>query len=73
MLLQWTIIFLVVALIAGALGFTGLSAGTAWIARVFFFIFLVLFIASFFFGNKTNNLPSGPQIRVERDTDERER
>ena len=50
MLLQWTIIFLVVALIAGAFGFTGIAAESAWIARILFFIFLILFIASFFFG-----------------------
>lgn len=53
MLLQWTVIFLIVALIAGGLGFGGLAADSAWIAKVLFFIFLVLFIASFFFGGPT--------------------
>ena len=39
-MLQWTIIFLVVALIAGVFGFTGIAATSAGIARVLFGIFL---------------------------------
>ena len=53
MLLQWTMIFLIVALIAGGLGFSGVAAESAWIAKALFFIFLILFIASFFFGGGT--------------------
>jgi uncharacterized membrane protein YtjA (UPF0391 family) len=49
-MLTWTLIFLVVALVAGALGF-GRVAGTATsIAKVLFFLFLVLFLASLIFG-----------------------
>ena len=45
-MLNWTISFLILALLAGALGF-GVVAGTAMgIARILFFIFLVLFLAS---------------------------
>ena len=43
-MLEWAIIFLVVALLAGALGFTGVVKGAATIAKVLFFIFLVLFV-----------------------------
>jgi len=60
MLMQWTIIFLVVALIAGALGFTGIAAESAWIAKILFFIFLILFIASFFFGGPGATPPTAP-------------
>lgn len=45
-MLHWTLIFLVVALIAGALGFGGVAATSAGIARVLFGIFLVLFLIS---------------------------
>ena len=43
-MLKWAIIFLVIALIAGALGFTGVARGAAAIAKVLFFIFIALFI-----------------------------
>lgn len=45
-MLSYAILFLVIAIIAGVLGF-GVIAGTAaMIARVLFVIFLVLFIGS---------------------------
>jgi uncharacterized membrane protein YtjA (UPF0391 family) len=45
-MLGYTIFFLIIALIAGALGF-GVIAGTAAIiARVCFFLFLLLFVFS---------------------------
>ena len=51
-MLGYTILFLIIALIAGALGF-GVIAGTAaTIARVCFFIFLVLFVLSLVRGSK---------------------
>ncbi|MCL4361756.1 DUF1328 domain-containing protein [Candidatus Dependentiae bacterium] len=46
MLLYWALIFLVVALIAGVLGFGGIANVSVDIARILFFIFLVLFIIS---------------------------
>jgi len=45
-MLKWTIIFLVVALLAGALGFGALAGTAAAIAKVLFVIFLVLFLVS---------------------------
>lgn len=51
-MLSWAITFLVVALIAGILGF-GVIAGTAaTIAKVCFFIFLILFLVSFIQGRR---------------------
>ena len=45
-MLQWTITFLIIALIAGVLGF-GIVAGTAaTIARICFVIFIVFFLVS---------------------------
>jgi uncharacterized membrane protein YtjA (UPF0391 family) len=43
-MLKWAIIFLVISLIAGALGFSGVARGAATIAKVLFGLFLVLFV-----------------------------
>ncbi len=51
-MLRYAIIFLLIALIAGILGF-GVIAGTAALfARVLFLIFLVLFVASLLLGRR---------------------
>jgi len=42
-LLKWSFIFLVIALVAGVLGFGGVAEGAADIARILFFVFLVIF------------------------------
>ncbi len=46
-MLSWTIAFLVIALLAGILGFTGIARTATGIAKVLFFIFLILFLLSF--------------------------
>jgi uncharacterized membrane protein YtjA (UPF0391 family) len=43
-LLKWALVFLVVSIIAGLLGFTDVSIVSADIARVLFYIFLVIFL-----------------------------
>jgi uncharacterized membrane protein YtjA (UPF0391 family) len=43
-LLRWALLFFVVSIVAGALGFTDVSAASADIARVLFYIFLVIFL-----------------------------
>lgn len=43
-MLKWALIFLVISLVAGALGFTGLAAGAARIAKILFGIFLTIFV-----------------------------
>ena len=45
-MLNWAITFLVVALLAAILGFTGVAVAAAGIAKIFFFVFLVLFVVS---------------------------
>jgi uncharacterized membrane protein YtjA (UPF0391 family) len=50
LMLYWSLLFLIVALVAGVFGFGGIAAGAASIAQVLFFIFLVLFIASLLMG-----------------------
>ena len=51
-MLSWAITFLIIALIAAVLGF-GVIAGTAaYIAKILFFVFLVLFIISLISGRR---------------------
>jgi uncharacterized membrane protein YtjA (UPF0391 family) len=51
-MLSWALTFLVIALIAGALGF-GVVAGTAaLIARICFVLFLVLFVVALLTGRR---------------------
>lgn len=45
-MLQWALTFLVVALIAALLGFGGLAGTAVGIAKILFFVFLVLFLVS---------------------------
>jgi uncharacterized membrane protein YtjA (UPF0391 family) len=49
-MLYWALIFLVVAIIAGVLGFGGIAGAATDIARVLFFVFLVLFIIGLVLG-----------------------
>jgi len=46
-MLRMALAFFIVALIAGVLGFSGIAVATAGIAKILFFIFLVLFLLSF--------------------------
>lgn len=43
-MLKWALIFLVVSLVAGALGFTGVASGAKTIAKILFTLFLLGFI-----------------------------
>ncbi len=45
-MLNYAILFLFIALVAGALGFGAIAGTAATIAKVFFVIFLVLFVAT---------------------------
>lgn len=45
-MLNWALTFLVVALIAGLLGFTTVAGAAIEIAKIIFFIFVVLFLVS---------------------------
>jgi len=49
-MLRWALIFLIVGLISGLLGFTGVAGTSIGIAKVLFFIFLVMFIVTLILG-----------------------
>ncbi len=51
-MLQWAITFLIIALIAGALGMFGLEGTAMEIARILFFVFLVMFVVSLVMGRR---------------------
>ncbi len=59
-MLTWAIIFLVIALIAGAFGFRGVASTAVDIAKILFFIFIVIFVVLLilsFFGAATPQEP----------------
>jgi uncharacterized membrane protein YtjA (UPF0391 family) len=45
-MLYWALVFFVVAIAAALFGFGGIAAGAAEIARILFFVFIVLFVVS---------------------------
>lgn len=49
-MLRWSAIFLVIAVIAAALGFGGIASDAAEIAKVLFFIFLAVFVVTLVLG-----------------------
>ncbi len=51
-MLRWVVTFIVIALIAGLLGFTDLAGDAAYIAKILFFVFLALLVLSLLFGRQ---------------------
>jgi uncharacterized membrane protein YtjA (UPF0391 family) len=52
MLMSWAILFLVISVLAGLFGFTGMAGTGSWIAQTVFFVFLIAFVISLFVGRK---------------------
>ena len=50
-MLQWSLIFLIIAMIAGLLGFTSVAGTALEIAKILFFIFLFLFLLTIVIGS----------------------
>ncbi|WAP70160.1 DUF1328 domain-containing protein [Jiella pelagia] len=51
-MIGWAITFLVVALIAAILGFGGIAGTAVGIAKIIFFVAIVLFVLSLIFGRR---------------------
>ena len=49
-MLTWAVIFLIIALLAGVFGFRNVQGVAIQIAKVLFFLFLVLFVISLVYG-----------------------
>ena len=47
-MISYTVIFLLIAILAGALGFGALAGTAAGIAKVCFILFLIFFVVSLF-------------------------
>lgn len=54
-MLRWSLIFLVIAIIAAAFGFGGIAADAAEIAKVLFYIFLGIFVITLIAGIAVGN------------------
>lgn len=58
-MLGWALMFLLLALVAGAFGFFGIAGASFGFAKILFFIFLALFVISLFTGRGTIGRPGG--------------
>jgi uncharacterized membrane protein YtjA (UPF0391 family) len=45
-MLRWALGFFIVALVAALLGFTGIALAAAGIAKILFYLFLILFLVT---------------------------
>jgi uncharacterized membrane protein YtjA (UPF0391 family) len=48
-MLFWAFVFLFVALVAAIFGFTGIAVASAGIAKIIFFLFLIIFLLTLVF------------------------
>ncbi len=51
-MLRWAILFAILALVAGVLGFGGLAGDFALIAKILLFLFLALFVIALVIGRR---------------------
>ncbi len=55
-MLHYAAVFFVVAVVAAVFGFGGIATGAVEIAKILFFVFLVLFVGSLVWGLMNRNL-----------------
>ena len=53
-MLNWAVTFFVIAIVAAVLGFTRIAGSAIDIAKILFFVFLVLAAVSFILGRKVS-------------------
>jgi uncharacterized membrane protein YtjA (UPF0391 family) len=58
-MLRWAFVFLIFALVAGLLGFTGIAGQSMSFARILFFVFLVIFLAGLIYSLVTGRRSPG--------------
>ena len=59
-MLRWALIFLVIGLIAGVLGFTSIAGASIAIAKFLFFIFIAIFVVLLILGITAARRVGGP-------------
>ncbi|WP_020620222.1 DUF1328 domain-containing protein [Paenibacillus daejeonensis] len=52
-MLRWAAIFFIIAIVAAIFGFGGIVDAAAGVAKVLFFIFLILFVVSLITGRRS--------------------
>ncbi|MBB3112058.1 uncharacterized membrane protein YtjA (UPF0391 family) [Paenibacillus phyllosphaerae] len=55
-MLRWAAIFFIIAIVAAIFGFGGVVDAASGIAKVLFFVFLILFIVSLFTGRRNSSM-----------------
>ena len=53
-MLNWAVSFFVIAIVAAVLGFTNIAGSAIDIAKILFFVFLILAVVSFIFGRRVS-------------------
>ena len=53
-MLNWAVTFFIIAIIAAVLGFTRIAGSAIDIAKILFFVFLILAVVSFIFGRRVS-------------------
>ena len=53
-MLNWAVSFFVIAIVAAVLGFTNITGSAIDIAKILFFVFLILAVVSFIFGRRVS-------------------
>jgi uncharacterized membrane protein YtjA (UPF0391 family) len=71
-MLRFAIVFLILALVAGVLGFTGIAGQSMEFAKILFFVFLVLFLLGLVFNLSTGKRSGIVQCALTRQTRETE-
>jgi len=66
-MLRWAAVFLIIALVAGAFGLTGVAGAAAGIAKALFIGFLVLFCVTLVIGLAAGRTVTRSLGRTERD------
>ncbi len=56
-MIRWAILFAILALVAGVLGFGNMAGDLAYIAKILVFVFLVLFVISLVMGRRVIDPP----------------
>jgi uncharacterized membrane protein YtjA (UPF0391 family) len=51
-MLSWSVVFFIIAILAGIFGFGGIPAAAVGIAKVLFFVFLIAFVISLLLGRR---------------------
>jgi uncharacterized membrane protein YtjA (UPF0391 family) len=52
LMLYWAVVFFCIAMVAAFLGFFGIASASAAVAKILFFIFLVMAVVSFLVGRR---------------------